>query len=261
MKFILALTIAALAVAGCGQKNQDRSASPSQPPASNSVSADTKANLEAALQALPGNDSQTSEIVARLNTNGNPSDMSQPANIDAAAVRVAALQKAISVEQEAYAKAIREKDNKVHFPADFLDTFVWGYAGYGLITNANARRALAKEGTATGSVEKVEGAAAEGAAEQAVTTTTTNSIASLAKSELGTGAGVFRTVELATGVVVAAYATGKAIRTWNNDVVVYFTNTEEIKAHKRNIDRAKRDLDAAQADLTALAANQVASVQ
>jgi hypothetical protein len=250
MKFILALTVVALAAVGCGQNHgsQDRTT----PAAPTSSSAITKANLDNALANLPGQSEDLSAESAALTASNV--DESQPvklSDVNSLTQQIAFQQNMLFKEKAALDEAYAARSNSVHLPAAFVDMTAYGLATGLLSVDAyRGIKKLSQERSAgTSKITRSAKAAAESEAEEAgIFSRIASRTATVATDAAPT---VWRITEVSGAVILGAYTIGKIV-VFNKDVVIRVSDTDAIRYHRAKVEEAQQNLANAQANLQAV---------
>ncbi len=229
MKFLIALSVASLAIAGCGKSNNgDRPAS--VPPESN-----TKSSLEAALNSIPGqNSADTSAIVATL---GSEPQQQPPQDVPGLQSQIGYQQKMLYAEKAALDQAIKDRNNIVHLGPDFMDAAAYGIS-MGFLGWDGVRRFRAPETTALATAS--EDAAKTGGVWRSLRTTAVDATPTLIK-----------VTEVGSAAVLGIFFVGRAMVV-GHDVQVRFADTNAIRYHRAKVLEAEKNLDNAKQNLAAV---------
>jgi len=274
MKFLLALTVVALAAVGCGQNhgNQDRSQpAPAAPPAV------AKANVDGELSTVPGAPGtsyadQVNAIQASL-PDAQPVQVSIEAK--SAGERLGYWSAMLNTLQKSLNDAERARNNSIHLPYAFLDATAWGVTtglfGYdgvrGLhkiylekFKNSEPGDASVSKTVRSSRVAKTADAAEAVAAEKEVSLfSKIASRTSEATTEYVLPVGG-RLTETAAAAIMAVYAIGK-VSVLYNDLEIRFSDTNAMRTYKAQITEAKSNIDRANRDLNAINYQERASAQ
>lgn len=265
MKFILALSVVALAAVGCGHSNQDR---PQPAPGSPATASQlTKAELDADAAALTG---AGNSLVAQSAPGQTFNPEAAPAVNDndlAFYQDQAHKQRLILMAQKrALNQAIAAKDNTVALTPELLDLTIFaagtGFLGVNAyqgfkdlaVKRAVARKAASSESTAVTKAAR-RTAAAEGADDFSVASRLAEwgkSVGKSAASYTADGAPyVLRGGEAVLAAIGLYYSVGKAINTANG-VRIKFTDTAEIKDLRDKVSIAESNLGSTERNLAVL---------
>jgi hypothetical protein len=259
MKFLLGLTVVALAAVGCGQKgNQDRSV-PAQPPASASV---TK-SLDTDLATVPGTNKSYAEENAAIEASlaSEPQPVQVPTDALSAGERIAHDEAMLATLNNAFNNAKAARDNTLHLPYAFFDASLYsaasGYFGYdGVMGLRNIySEKLKKLFVAAKKKTPQERAVATRLAKKEATEEEVGLLSRIGSTtaEVSTeyvGPIAFRGLETAAAIYAGIYAIGKVevlgdelkIKINGTPAMAYYQN--QIKQTQANLDKAREDLNA-----------------
>ncbi len=253
MKFILALSVVALAAVGCGHGSQDRPQQ-STPPSASQM---TKADLDSAAAAVLSDKSDST--LAQIASQGVvPSVGSSVSESDIAFYREQAdkQQSVLAAQKHLLNQAIAAKNNTVQLTPELLDLTLYT-AGSGFL-GMDAYKGFKKLAVDRANKRLNAAPAAEGAAaveEDAAIASRFRTWGRTVSTYAADGAPyVARTFEGGLAAIGAFYTVGKLINTANG-VRIVFTDTQEIKDLRDKVSVAQTNLDATNKNLAVLEEN------
>ncbi len=235
----VALSLCGFLLAGCGQSHSNNPAPPqSLAPAATTADTSDKDSVSTATSPTP----------VPLGSNSQPivtNEESTGMGTSAIEQQIGFQQNLLFQERAALDKALRERNNEVHLGPEFMDAAAYGLSS-GLLTWDFLRRTgLASKGRGTAGV-----VLPPAEVESAITgTQKVGATAAAAVREVGPIA--LKTTEAVSAAVLGIFFFGKSA-VLSKDVMIRFTDTNDIRIHRAKVREAEKNLAIAKANLAAI---------